>query len=60
MSETDKEDEQFSDELIDRIADTIGVSDPQKLDWLTHHLRDIAANAEGYKLPRPSIRDYMI
>ena len=50
MSETDKEDEQFSDELIDRIADTIGVSDPQKLDRLTYHLRDIAANAEGYKL----------
>ncbi len=50
MSETDKEDEQFSDELIDRIADTIGVSDPQKLDWLTYHLRDIAADAEGYKL----------
>ena len=50
MSESDKEDEQFSDELIDRIADTIGVSDPQKTEWLAYHLRDIAADAEGYKL----------
>lgn len=50
MSGSDIEGQPISDELIDRIADTIGVSDPQKRGCLTYHLRDIAANAEGYKL----------
>ena len=50
MSETTVEAHVFTDELIGRIAETIDVSGPKKMDWLAYHLRDIAANAEGYKL----------
>ena len=38
------------DELIDQIAETIDVSGPKIMDRLSYHLRDIAADAEGYKL----------
>ena len=50
MSEAIVEAHAFPDELIDRIAESIEVSDPQKMVWLAYHLRDIAADAEGYKL----------
>lgn len=50
MSETIVEAHTFPDELIDRIAGSIDVSDPQKMVWLAYHLRDIAADVKGYKL----------
>jgi len=50
MSETTIEAHVFTDEMICRIAETIDVSGPKKMDWLSYHLRDIAADAEGYKL----------
>ena len=50
MSETIVEAHTFSDDLIDRIAETIEVSGPKTMDYLAYHLRDIAADTEGYKL----------
>ena len=50
MSETIVEAHTFPGELINRIAGSIEVSDPQKLALLAYHLRDIAADVEGYKL----------
>ena len=50
MSKPGDEQPPFSDQLIGRIAETISVTNSRKKSCLAYHLRDIAANAEGYKL----------
>ncbi len=40
----------FPDELIDRIVETIGVSDPAKRGWLEYHLRDMPDDAASYRM----------
>ena len=49
MPERRDEQPAFPDESIECIAKTIDVTDPNKRFWLARHLRDIAANVDGYR-----------
>ena len=52
MPEPHENETAFPDDLIDQVAETIGLSSPSKRRWLEHHLRDMPDDAASYRVRR--------
>ena len=52
MPEPHENETAFSKELLDQIAEAIGLSDPSKRSWLEYHLRDMPDDAASYRMRR--------
>ena len=52
MPEPHENESAFPKELLDQIAEAVGLSDPSKRRWLKYHLRDMRDDAASYRMRR--------